>query len=390
MNNPSEYLHVLFLKYSSGEATAEEAEEFLRLVSQEISDREMIRRMEALIDETIPEKELDHQRWSKVFRKIEQQTIASSRRSLSWRKISIAASVAVVFVSAGLLIYNNNQQRHLSTNVPNTEITPGQNKATLTLANGKKIKLTDEVNGKLAEESGVIITKTASGELVYELKARSSGKDANNINTLSTSNGETYHVRLPDQSDVWLNAGSSLSYNVSLIQGGERKVKLTGEGYFEVTKDKTHPFIVVSDRQQIRVLGTHFNVNAYADEPVVKTALLEGSVQISSSDGQLIKMKPGQQVSLTGTTFSIADVDTDDAVAWTKGQLQFNDKTVPEIMRQIAKWYDVQVIFDGDIPEGEWSGSISRNRPLGQVLRMLEKSNGVKFRVEGKKLYVGK
>ncbi|MFD2872328.1 FecR family protein [Mucilaginibacter ximonensis] len=390
MDDQSEYIKILFSKYASGKASAEEVEEFLELLSQGTFDQEISSSMQDIISKTTPDASLDHRRWARVLADIKEQGLLPSRNTkLRWN-LGIAASIAIVIGSFILLFYKKPlpQQSNLSSTI--VDRSPGQNSATLTLGNGKKIKLIAAANGKLAVEPGAVITKSAEGEIIYDSTAQASTPAPNQYNTLSTANGETYHLKLPDGSEVWLNAASSLSYKASLIEDGKRMVRLTGEAYFQVAKDKKHPFIVASEKQEIKVLGTHFNVNTYKDEPAVRTTLLEGSVQITSVNGNTIKMKPGQEVSMVGATFSTANVDPEDAVAWTKDQLQFDNKTVPEIMRQIARWYDVQVIFNSDIPEGTWTGAISRQRRLSQVLRMMQKSNEVKFKFDGKKLYVSK
>ena len=213
-----------------------------------------------------------------------------------WKRISIAAALATVIISAGLFYYTQNSNTRSQKTAIAKNIIPGKVGATLTLANGKKIKLSDAVNGEIANELGVSVTKMQNGQLLYRLKSSSSkGAVKNAVNTLSTGRGETYTLILPDQSKVWLNAASSITYSTDLVDSkGIRKVQLQGEAYFEVFKDKAHPFIVSTANQNVEVLGTHFNINSYVDEPVTATTLVEGSVKISKAKFSRL-LKPNQQ-----------------------------------------------------------------------------------------------
>lgn len=310
-----------------------------------------------------------------------------------WPRLVAAASIAIVIMTGSYLYYDNLIVNRQSQIVNQNDVAPGKNGATLTLASGKKIRLSDAVNGELSDEAGVSITKTKDGQLIYEIKETDAAN--NKFNTLSTSNGETYQLRLPDGSMVWLNAASSLSYSANLIQNSKRSVTLSGEAYFEVAPltpkgGRKIPFIVTSRNQQVEVLGTHFNVNAYADEPVIATTLVEGSVRVSSGADQQL-LKPGFQARNNGKGITLSKANVEGVTDWKDGEFNLDEIDFRVAMRKIARWYDVEVIYDKSVPvDIEAWGWISRESKLSAVLKLIENSGLVKFRIEGKKVYVYK
>lgn len=302
------------------------------------------------------------------------------------------AAAAVLVLTVGIALFVN--QKHHETEVEVAalkvnNVEPGGNKAFLILADGRKISLTDVENGNLAEQSGIRINKTKDGQLVYEVAAATSknGTSAEAVyNTIETPLGGQYQVKLNDGTKVWLNAGSKLRYPV-LFAGNERKVELIGEGYFEVTHDQRKPFKVVSAEQTVVVLGTRFNVNNYQDEAVVKTTLLEGSVRVTAN--QLTKLlKPGEQASQSGKDIKVRTVDVEQVMAWHKGDFAFEGVALKSIMRQISRWYDVDVVYQGEIADVEFGGSISRSKNITEVLKVLEMTQGVHFKLEGRRVLV--
>jgi len=326
-----------------------------------------------------------------------------------WPRIAVAAA-AVAAITLGTWLYTS---RHpdaaLSSRVSRdlNDIAPGSVGATLTLANGKTIKLSSATNGELAKEAGVTITKSADGQLIYDLSSASSlregtTKQSHTSNTLTTAKGETYQVKLPDGTAVWLNAASSLTYPASLTAHGKRVVRLSGEAYFQVAKDKTHPFIVESKSQKVEVLGTHFNINSYADEGSTKTTLLEGSVSVSSlrgkhsdeaiSQGAAVILKPNQQSVVSGSNrISVKDVDPEEAMAWKNGDVVFTGKDFRAVMRSVARWYDVEIVYDPSVPKDlESTGIISRNNKISAVLKRIETTGQVHFKIEGRRILVTK
>nr|WP_121273327.1 FecR domain-containing protein [Pedobacter schmidteae] len=340
----------------------------------------------------LEEMELD-QNLDDIWDTIRFNTLGSKTKHQSlllWRKVT-AVAVVLLVVTVGLYFYRQNWNKDHKMPTQYAEgIKPGGNHATLTLANGKVIALDDVDNGKLAEQAGITITKTTDGQLVYTVddRAGSSSQTTQALNTISTPKGGQYQINLPDGSRVWLNAASSLRYPVR-FSGNERKVTLTGEAYFEVTKEKHLPFIVVTDKQQVEVLGTHFNINAYTDEPGIKTTLLEGAVKVGMRETEKddVLLKPGEQCNLNGNTLSVSTVNTDEAVAWKNGMFLFKDADLKTVMRAVARWYDVEVTYEGALPAREFSGEIYRNLNLNQVLDVLSFYK-VHFRVEGKKIIV--
>jgi ferric-dicitrate binding protein FerR (iron transport regulator) len=304
-----------------------------------------------------------------------------------WQYIAVA-SVVLIALSAVILFYPNIKPeiKDLASLYPN-DVAPGRNTATLTLADGRKVVLSDAVNGTLAEQAGVSISKAANGQLVYTVKDAGALEELK-YNTLSTANGEQYQLRLPDNSVVWLNAASSLTYTASLNEHGQRRVKLKGEAYFEIAKDKDHPFIVETAGQEIVVLGTHFNVNSYADEGESKTTLLEGSVSIRSSKEHKL-LKPGQQALFSRNQLQISTADIEESLAWKNGLFMFNDKKLEDIMKMVSRWYNVEVTYNGDSAKNElFSGTVSRFNNVSELLKVLESSGLVHFKIEGRKILI--
>lgn len=273
------------------------------------------------------------------------------------------------------------------------DIKPANDKTVLILANGSKIILDDARNGILLSSNGVCIAKTADGELVYTYSKQRSDTsgDANEVaglNIIQTPKGGRFLVTLVDGSKVWLNAASSLRFPTNFTND-KRKVELSGEAYFEVAHDEKRIFEVTTNNQAVEVLGTHFNINAYADEPSVNTTLLQGSVRIfdlRSNNSQLLK--PGEQSKL-GEKMEIAAIENADlAVAWKNGYFMFDGVDIKTVMRQIERWYDVSVRYEGSLAmTHRFGGEIERNLSLLQVLKVLEKTK-VHFRLEGREVIV--
>ncbi|MFA5244393.1 MAG: FecR family protein, partial [Pedobacter sp.] len=273
------------------------------------------------------------------------------------------------------------------------DIEPGDDKAILTLGDGSKIILDDAQNGILANQGGNSVLKAAEGELIYSFTEEPISKPADKAteqiiyNTIETPKGGKFQVRLPDGSRVWLNAASSLRFPTN-FSGSKRQVELNGEAYFEVAHDESKVFEVNTRTQIVQVLGTHFNINAYADEPSVNTTLLEGSVRVSDVRTNLSQLlKPGEQSQLTEHIEVINVKNKAEAVAWKEGYFQFNEADIETVMRQIERWYDVKVIYEGEIPLYRFGGEIERSLSLLQVLKILEKTK-VHFRLEGREVIV--
>jgi ferric-dicitrate binding protein FerR (iron transport regulator) len=266
------------------------------------------------------------------------------------------------------------------------DVAPGGNKAILTLANGSKIILSNAKNGALTQQGNTKVVKLDDGKLAYQ-PDKTNAPIAVEYNTVSTPRGGQYQLTLSDGSKVWLNAESAITFPTSFT-GKERKVSIKGEAYFEVAHDASKPFQVTVNGMEVQVLGTHFNINAYNDEGEMKTTLLEGAVKVSKvSVSKLII--PGEQavVSLTEPIIVVQQADVDEAVAWKNGLFHFDNADLQQVMRQLSRWYDVDVVYIGTIPKREFAGEMQRDLRLSQVLELLEK-NEVNFKIQGKKIMV--
>ena len=325
----------------------------------------------------------------RIWIKLDNRPIKTTIRL--WPRIVGLAAAIVVITLGTWLYYPANTGHHPQFNSASptyvNNIKPGKVGATLILANGKRILLNDAGNGQLAKEAGVVISKTTDGQLIYEVTG--TGHGGNQINTLSTSKGETYMVILPDKSKVWLNAASSLKYPASFENSSERSVELSGEAYFEITKNKDRPFKVLANHQNITVLGTHFNVMAYAEEDHIYTTLLEGSVSVGNTTRE-IRLKPGQQSILNkgSDKISIKAVDADESVAWKDGYFLFQGENIYSIMRKISRWYDVEVVYEGNMENKEFAGMISRYKDISEVLKMLQLTGDVHYKIDERRILI--
>lgn len=291
-----------------------------------------------------------------------------------------AAAVIGVLLIAGVIIWQqrlSTQQEISQAAVP--VILPGSNKAVLTLADGSKLTL-DSVGNRTIQQGNATVNQQG-GHLLYN--AANSGSLLS-YNTLTTPRGGQFRLTLPDGTGVWLNAASSITYPTAFT-GAERNVTVTGEVYFEVAQMANKPFMVTANHTAIQVLGTSFNINAYTDEATVNTTLLQGSIKVTAgAAGQVLQ--PGQQAQTTtnGSLQVLNHADTDQAIAWKNGSFNFNGKGLPEVMRQLARWYDIEVVFSGKVPVRKFGGEIQRSLPLSEVLEILQTMD-VKFKIENEK-----
>lgn len=326
----------------------------------------------------------------RIFNRI-QEGIKVPRRPNIFTIGRMAAAAAVIgLLLAGTLLWVNRHDRNeiVQRNSYTHDVLPGGDKATLTLANGSTVALDDAKNGTLAQQGAAKVVKIG-GKLAYG----STNSDSKEVlyNTVSTPRGGTYQIELTDGSKVWLNAESSLRFPTA-FSGKERRVEITGEAYFEVADRKSMPFVVSVNGAEVQVLGTHFDVMAYSDEDALKTTLLEGAVKFVSGDKTNL-LRPGQQSQLTrdgkdGQIKVVNDVDVDEVIAWKNGLFQFEKADIGTVMRQLARWYDVDVEYrnkkEGDLLHVE----IPRNTKLSDVLKALEVAGAGKFELEGKRIIV--
>jgi transmembrane sensor len=327
---------------------------------------------------------------------VQNSTVAKAERPHRiWWRIPAAAAVFLLIASSIFFIFNpkNKKQELAKTELnrptPVNDIAPGGNKAVLTLADGSSIVLDSAANGTLTQQGNIKVQKLDNGQLAYTVNGKQvTENDEAFYNTISTPRGGQYQVTLADGTQVWLNAASSIRFPV-VFTGAERKVEITGEVYFEVSKNAAIPFKVKTAASEVVVLGTHFNVNAYDDEAAVKTTLLEGSVKIIAA-GQPIKyLQPGQQSAINkqGTITVLNNADIEEALAWKNGRFQFNSADLKSILRQISRWYDVDVVYKGNV-NLHFTGQLTRNDNVSKVFEELVLTGEVHFKIEGKKIIV--
>jgi transmembrane sensor len=300
-----------------------------------------------------------------------------------------AAIIFLVGASSLLYLISNEKEKKEQTivsankHLESAEIAPGGEKALLTLADGNKIVLENAANGQLANQGGVKIVKLSNGQVSYDLSGLSVKETM--LNTMSTPKGGQYQVTLPDGTKVWLNASSSITFPTAFIDN-KRQVKITGEIYFEIAKNKEKPFIVdVNGLTTVQVLGTSFNVNSYENEGVIKTTLVDGSIRVNNN----VILQPGQQAIITSSEEkpNVTNADLDQALAWKNGIFDFTGNDLKNVMRQLERWYDIKVEYKGSVSNTIFKGKMYRNTNLSDVLEMLKRM-GVKFELEGKTLIV--
>ena len=327
----------------------------------------------------------------RVFVKIDQEIVVAgpAKAKKLWPRFAAAASIILGLGFGGYFLLHKKAQQPIAQNVQfKKDLSPGGTKAYLTLANGHRIALSDTTNGKIAIQSGVVITKTGDGQLVYQAApAVNPGINTEPAyNMIETPKGGQYRVVLPDGTQVWLNAASSLKYPARFA-GNERKVELTGEGYFEVVHNSRQPFKVTTNGLVVEDLGTHFNINCYTDEPAALTTLLEGAVKVNGKT----TLHPGEQAQLmVSGTLAVRTVDTDEAVAWKNGVFMFSNESLGSIMRKIGRWYNTDITFSNEqLKQVTFSGTISRLDNVSKVLRRLALTNEATFSIENNRIIIG-
>jgi transmembrane sensor len=301
------------------------------------------------------------------------------------------AAIFIVVASLALFFFDRNHSKNTNKGPGYTTATivPGKNQAVLKLSGGNAILLEEVADGVITSNDNATGFEKKSGLLVAKGAAANAG-NANEINMLETPKGGQYQVALPDGTRVWLNASTRL-YFPTVFKPGERKVQLSGEAYFEVKHDPANPFIVeISTGAFLRVLGTSFNVSAYQEDANETTTLLTGSLQVTRNQSQAL-LKPGQQAIVnTQKIEEVQEVETSYAVAWKEGYFMFNREPIKSVMAKVARWYDVDVVYEGPVTETRFWGTVSRFSQVSDVLKMLEATNRVHFTIEGKRIIVKK
>jgi transmembrane sensor len=392
----TERIPYLLKQYLDNSITETELDELMLLMHEEGSAAEIQDSLEELIAQLQPASSYREADWDPLYHKILNiDSKAPSARGIVRgpfirRWTAVAAAMLILLAGGWLLLRKSGRRAGTDTTVAVRDIAPGRNRATLTLADGSTVDLDEAKDGLIGRQGGSQLIKRGGSQLAYQEKDRS-GENAYNV--LTTPRGGQYQLLLPDGSKVWLNAASSLRYPTTFA-GGERVVELKGEAYFEIANNPAMPFKVnVAAAMQVEVLGTHFDIMAYGDEQTINATLLEGSVRVRSG-AMTALVRPGEQARLKGVegmkdagSLKVAPADTEEAVAWKDGMFKFNEATIDQVMRQLSRWYDVEVVYVNDPPKDLFRGEMYRNVNASKILKVLEAS-GVHFTVEGKKILV--
>ena len=383
-------LEILFEKYRNNQCTPEELEELLGYFrSGQDEDR-----LKVLIDESLSQKVAEDQElqtaadevYAKLLTQIKPEETTRKRRFAS--RWAVAASILIALSVGGyFLVHKKQPQQQIAQNKIH-DIAPGRNQATLTLAGGQKIILTKGLSGKLAQQGNMLVQVNGANAITYT--ASGTGNVPVQYNTMATRRGEQspYPLVLADGSKVWLNAASSITFPTA-FNGNDREVTIKGEAYFEVAHNAAKPFRVTSDRQTVEVLGTHFDINSYNDESVIKTTLLEGKVKVTAAGNRSVVLSPGEQSILSAQNIRIEKADIDITMAWKDGMFRFDSTPLSNIMNQVSRWYDVDIIYQDDkLKDKTFFAMCTRFANVSQLLHNLEQTHEVKFKIEGRKITV--
>ena len=388
----SEYFKSLLTAYHAGTLSPTEKQELIEILHTARAGQDPFTMLQTLFPETLADPDLDNlaapETLGLIYQQILQQSNIETEESTPYpintpheirRRIwpRLAAAASILLVIAGIAIYfflfrqNHNQPAIAA--LPADIKAPAANRATIVLGNGQPINLDSAANGQLALQGNARLVKIADGQLAYRADQAADRTAKNTIlyNTLINPRGSrVINIMLSDGTKVWLNTASTLKYPAS-FSTADRNVEMTGEAYFEVAKDKSRPFRVRSHGMNVDVLGTHFNINAYDDESALNTTLLEGSIRVGGSSGPSLVLKPGQQASIPGGGAApklISDANLEQTMAWRNGAFAFSHADLPAVMRQLSRWYDVAVEYDGPVQKRTFSGEIGNNLTLSQVL----------------------
>lgn len=386
----------LLQQHQSGKITHAEWEELAALLTDNSNNEDMKALLQLLMEQHQTEPAFLDRDYRALLDRIMAidrplAPTAPIRRIGIMRRWSWAAAAVALLLLSGMAyhLFTNPAKTATSEQVTMVnDVAPGIQGAILTLADGRQVVLDSLNNGLIAKQGNTVVT-LENGAVRYD--KTSTGTELLAYNTMATPRGRQYQLVLPDGSRVWLNAASSIRYPVA-FNSNERKVEITGEAYFEIAENAHMPFRVkVNEYSTVEVLGTHFNVNAYADEPAINTTLLEGSVRLTAS-GKAVVLKPGQQAGISDPSSSHAisltnNVDTEQVMAWKNGLFTFDNATIQTVMRQLSRWYDIDVTYEGNIPDQRFFGQMNRDLSLRQVLNGLQVTK-VNVRLEGKKLII--
>ncbi|WP_276482577.1 FecR family protein [Paraflavitalea pollutisoli] len=382
-------------RYLAKACTREEFAELFAYIRNPAYDAILQQRMQEqqLATPETPQPQVD---WEAIYSKITQQTQAPRTpvRRLPIRRVAAAAAILLIAAAGGWWWINQSQTPATPATQPVAQvqpvahdIAPGTDKATLHLADGSTIEIDQNGRGTLATQGNTVVNQQG-GQLSYETAKATDPTAAPLINTLRVPAGGKFMLMLPDSSKVWLNANSSLTY-ATAFTGPQREVTLSGEAYFEIARDKAHPFIVKSDRSAVKVLGTHFNVSAYADDQLHAVTLCEGAVQLTVGDRSSV-LKPGEQASFRQQEDKIAirSIDVEEAIDWKNGYFHFDNAGIEQVMNKIRRWYNIEVVYEGAKPSVKFTGMIARHEKLSRLLDLLRTTGGAQFEISNNQVIV--
>lgn len=388
----NDHLKYLLEKFITNDSSPEEVSELFEWI-KEVKDDSIIKdRVRLLWDNNKNSEEQMDVNWKVVYSKIIHA--AKREKRYLWPRIAVAASIVGVLLAGGYFLFLN-QGKSIKTKsvaIAHDITPPKSNHATLTLADGTVVYLDSASNGQLALQGGVKIVKYQNGQIGYQSLENNAPIEAPIFNTLSNPRGSNIiDMTLGDGSKVWLNSGSSITYPVVFV-GGERRVNVVGEAYFEVVHDDTKPFYVTHGEMQVRVLGTHFNVDSYDDEDFIRVTLLEGKVDVKA-EGETVILKPGEQAEINPVRHQLQkleDINIDAVIAWKNGRFIFQRDDIRTVMRQLSRWYDVEVSYEGNVTNEKFVGIINRSRyqNISGILDMFEKTRTVSFKIIGRRIIV--
>ena len=326
-------------------------------------------------------------------RRIQQRIASKTKKTFPFRKLQyVAAALLIGLMATGAVYwYLGRPVGKPETLAETNDIQPGENTALLTLSDGSVIALNEVSDGTIATENGIRIEKDAEGRVTYTAQNELQTKPPA-FNTISTPKGSQYQLVLPDGSTALLNAGSSLTYPVFFSEK-ERRVRMTGEVYFEVKKVAApkgagnKPFFVETATQEVQVLGTHFNINAYRDERAVRTTLVEGRVKVNAKDGRSAVLKPGQQTVLA-QSLEVREADIQEQLSWVNGDFVFRGATLESVLRQVARWYDVEIECPAHLGKIRFTGMVSRSQPLSVIAKMIQSTKKAKVTIKERRFVV--
>lgn len=407
----NEKLHFLFNLYITGQIDNEQERELMGLISANESDDEIRTIIRECFDNLPETYSMNEQSADRIFENICRKRAVTTlwvKRSKGEKVFrAVTAVAAVLLIALSVFIFREPEEVEVINQIVKIEkpiekplykndIRPGGNKAILTLADGSKVVLDDAKEGKLGKQGMATIIKLDSGRVAYNLNSPDATGNGNALyNTISTPKGGKFTVTLPDGTTVWMNASTTLKFPTS-FEGKERRVDLTGEAYFEVATNPERPFIVIAGNSRVKVCGTHFNVMAYPEEMLSRTTLLEGCVEVSPvkvagaiADNSVVTLTPGQQACMDkGSVIEVVDADPEEVIAWKNGLFIFKNENIESIMLKISRWYGVDIIYDESYKSSTFTGKVSRSENVSGVLRMLELTELVTFKVEGRTISV--